>query len=282
MNEKLHEKCKEEIKWSALKWGILSPRPCVGHGIWRWNSSATLHRINFSLTFSPFLIIAFIASYMETFILNCFQFSDIKMIWIRRTVFVLQDSCLSRAFCWCCVPQPFLFLLGAPARLHFPDSPVVWWSQSNEDGSNGHHHQPAAWPFGYPLQSSMLSPSLVCCLEEKDALEEPGSGLQSTASPLSRFAQWPDQEMSFYMWDLWDFRIVYYSGEPAIDTYSFGWDATELTLHSDLGGPEDRGGRMHGLIWKHGYMHCILGFRKARTLSLDLVGGNACRWERDS
>lgn len=112
-------------------------------------------------------------------------------------------SCLSRAFCWCCVHQPpSLFLLGAPVRPHFPGSPVVWWSQSNEEGSNGHHHQPAAWPFGQPLQSSMLSPSLACCLEEEDALEEPGSRLQSTASPLSRFAQWPEQEMSFYMWGL--------------------------------------------------------------------------------
>lgn len=193
----------------------------------------------------PFLIIVFIAFYMETCILNCFQLSDIKMIWIRRIVFVLQDSCLSRAFRWCCVHQPPFLLLGAPARLHLPGSPVVWRSQSNEDVSDGHHGQPAAWPFGWPLQSSKLSPSLVCWLEEEDALEEPGSGLRSRASPLSRFAQWPEQEMSFYMWDLWDFGIVYYSGEPAINTYSFGWDAIVLTLHSDLGGPEDRGGRIH-------------------------------------
>lgn len=60
-----------------------------------------LHSTDFSLLgcliLFPFLLILFIPFYIETLGLNCFQLFNIKIIQIR-TLFVVQDSCLSRVF----------------------------------------------------------------------------------------------------------------------------------------------------------------------------------------
>lgn len=109
-----------------------------------------LHSTDFSLLgcliLFPFLLILFIPFYIETLGLNCFQLFNIKIIQIR-TLFVVQDSCLSRVF------LPVLRVHQSPLvsclEIQLATLPRLLCScrAKGRRWECVHHFQPAEWPL---------------------------------------------------------------------------------------------------------------------------------------
>lgn len=133
------------------------------------------------LTLFSFLFIVLITFYIEFFFfLRCFQLSSSIVIPIRRILFVLQGSWLSRAYCMCCFTNSlFLFLLENPARLCFPASLAAGGGWVGWVGRGVRveviYSISSLWPGPWENLHTLLHTLSVCRSEEEVALEESGS-----------------------------------------------------------------------------------------------------------